>query len=158
DHVVPDLALFRAHRPEHRAAALDLAALDQVQFDAVLLGQSRGVGEGGVDADGAGQGGRLGVDGVAGHGDVIAAGSGDAGHGDHHGLLGRPALGGVAVAQVGQPLVQLVTGGDAAAGAVDAEHHGLDLRVLRGPVDLPLVVADQPLHDQAVHADNGDLV
>ena len=55
-------------------------------------------------------------------------------------------------------MIEIIAGGDAAAGAVDAEDDGLDGLVLGGLFDLFVDVAEQPFEEDAVDLDDGDLV
>src|SRR6185312_8390117 len=68
--------------------------------------------------DGPGDGRGTCVDGIAGHGDPIAAGRGHVAHGDHHGLAGP-------LRQLDLPQDEVGSEGTA-AGAVHPQHHGLD--------------------------------
>ena len=83
------------------------------------------------------------------------AGSGDGTHRDDH-RLGRVAL--LAVAELGEAVVDVVALGDRTAGAVDANDDGLDVFVLGGLLYLPEGVVGQAFHQHAVNAHNGDLI
>ena len=99
--------------------------------------------------------GRLGKDGVGlvtdGHRHVIAAAGRDASHADDDGnlLLSSP---------VAEVMVKIIAAADAAAGAIDAEHHGLDVLVFHGRVDRPLDEAVLALQDDALDRQDDDLV
>jgi len=89
-------------------------------------------------ADVAGEGGAVGEDAVAGCGDVIAARGGQAALGDDDGELGVRA-------ELAEELVDLVGGGDGAAGGVDVDQQGLgggvftDLSEEAGELEMGLV-------------------
>src|SRR5262249_32206293 len=152
-----ELPLVRGHLLERRPAIFDLAIPDDLHAEADLVGQLSNVRQGGVNADRTGDRGALSQEGLGGHGDIIATGSGHALHrGDNRlrlGLLLR-----VAVAQLREAVVEVVTGGDAAPGAVNAQNDGLDGAIPGGLLDLLFGEGVHALHQNAVDRDDSDLV
>src|SRR5207249_1623426 len=58
--------------------------------------------------------------------------------------------------QVGQPLVQVVAGGDCSSRTVDANYHRFNAIVLGGFLDLLLGIARQTFKQNTVDADDSD--
>src|SRR5262249_5515414 len=57
-----------------------------------------------------------------------------------------------------EPLVQIVAGCNGSTRAVDLQNNRLDGTVLGGPVDLPVRIAHQFIHENPIHANDRDLV
>ena len=106
-------------------------------------------------ADRPGDTGRLGEDRVGlvpdGHRHVITAAGRDAPHADDDGDL-------LLFRQFAEVMVKVVAAADAAAGAIDAEDHGLDVLVFHGRVDRPLDEAVLAFLDDALDRQDDDLV
>src|SRR5262249_41690971 len=116
------------HRPGRVADVLVRAALDRFASDAEHAEQAAGVVQTHDYADTARHRRRVGVDAVAAHRPVEGA----AGRHVHH--AGDDRLAGLA-AEAAQVLVHDVAGRHRAAGAVETQHHGLDVLVVRRGVE-----------------------
>ena len=60
--------------------------------------------------------------------------------------------------QLAEVMVEIVAAADAAAGAIDAEDHGLDVLVFHGRVDRPLDEAVLGFQDDTLDRQDDDLV
>lgn len=150
-------AVLGRHLLERRAAIFDLALLDRNHRQAIGLTKLGHVGQRGVDADRAGYGRFLGKDRVRGHCDEIAAGSGQAAHRDDQ-WLRRTFLLIRALPKLGEAVMQIVAGGDRAAGAVDPQHNRFYAIVLSRLVNLPMNVAIHPFEYHPIKRNDRDFV
>ena len=91
---------------------------------------------------------------AGGHRQIVAAAGRDAAHAHHERNFSAGAL---AFAEHFQMVIQIIAAGDGAAGGIDAHHHGFDIWVEPGMLDLPfgktIVV-----HDRPFNGDDGHLV
>ena len=120
DHGLDVLAFFLGRFARAGEDVLEFPAFVNLHADADFAEQFAVVDGLDDDADGAGDGGRVGEDFAGSAGGVVAAGRGDAVHVGDDGFLAVGLLDGV---------VQQVGGGDFAAGGVDAEDDGGDVLV-----------------------------
>jgi hypothetical protein len=121
-----------ARAAEH---VFELAALEGDHLDADFLGEALVFDRGHDDADRPGEGGVVRDDVARAARDVVAAARGERAHVGHDGLL-------PVVAELPQGLVDDVAGGDFAAGRIDVEDDGFDLRIVRRLLELDLDVVD----------------